>query len=105
MFSVRNGRHRSHVTAMIRDVVEVVAILAAGAWAFYIFIYENRIVPATAHPEVNFAASLQKVSRHNGLIGVRLETDMRNIGTVHAHFLGFAVAVVGERIEPVASPL
>jgi hypothetical protein len=37
-----------HAVAIVRDVVEVVAIIAAGAWAFYIFAYENRIKPAMA---------------------------------------------------------
>jgi hypothetical protein len=96
--------HRSHRIATVRDVVEVVAILAAGIWAFYVFIYENRIVPSQAQPNVNFSASLQRVSQHNGLIGVRLDTEVRNSGTVKAHFLGIATAVVGQRIEPVSSP-
>jgi len=89
---------------MIRDTVEIVAILAAGIWAFYVFIYENRIVPSQAQPEVNFSASLQKVSEHNGLIGVRLDTEIKNIGTVEAHFVGVATAVVAQRIDPLSSP-
>ncbi len=88
---------------MIRDIVEIVAILAAGIWAFYVFIYENRILPSQAQPEVNFTASLAKVSQHNGLVGVRMDTDIHNIGTVRAHFLGVATAVVGQRILPTVS--
>jgi hypothetical protein len=105
MFSAHNRRHNSHLVALIRDIVEIVAILAAGFWAFYVFIYENKIVPTFAQPDINFTASLQKVSEHDKLIGIRLETDVRNDGAARAHFLGLATVVVGERIEPVTSPL
>ena len=45
LFSSRDPEHRSHLLHLVRDVVEIVAIVLAGAWAFYVFIYENRIVP------------------------------------------------------------
>jgi hypothetical protein len=104
MLPHRERTHRAHIVGIVRDTVEVVAIIAAGLWAFYVFIYENRILPTFAQPEVNFSASLQKISRHNGLIGVRIETDLHNVGTVRAHFLGQATAVLGERVQPLASP-
>ena len=36
--------------AIVRDVVEVIAIVAAGIWAFYVFAYENRIKPSISNP-------------------------------------------------------
>jgi hypothetical protein len=32
--------------ATLRHVVEVLALVAAGAWAFYTFIYQEKIKPA-----------------------------------------------------------
>ncbi len=87
----------------VRDIVEIVAIVAAGIWAFYIFVYENRIRPSSAQPEVNISASLQRLSEQHGLIGVGLHIDLRNVGTVNAHFLGLAFNVFGKRVES-ASP-
>ena len=83
------GRHdakRRTTVGLIRDVVEVVAIVAAGAWAFYIFAYENRIKPSWASPEVNFTATMQRLGERNGLIAVRVHQTMHNFGTVPANF-------------------
>ncbi|HZV76279.1 MAG TPA: hypothetical protein VFF63_00815 [Candidatus Babeliales bacterium] len=89
-----------HATTILRDVVEVVAIVAAGAWAFYVFIYQNRILPSFAEPDVNITASMQRLSERNGLIAVGLRTAYRNVGSVKAHFTGIAVNVYGQRITP-----
>jgi hypothetical protein len=87
----------------VRDIVEVVAIVAAGIWAFYVFAYENRIKPSLADPNVDISATMRKLSERNGLIGVGLEVQFHNIGTVRAHFLGLAVNVYGQRIVGRAS--
>ncbi|HEX4013143.1 MAG TPA: hypothetical protein VHX17_04530 [Candidatus Cybelea sp.] len=91
---------REGAIAVVRDVVEIVAILAAGAWAFYVFAFENRIKPSWANPQVNFAASLQRLGERHGLIALRLHQRLHNFGTVPAHFLGLAIDVYGERVSP-----
>jgi len=88
----------AHPIALVRDVVEVVAIVAAGAWAFYVFAYENRIKPSLAGPEVNVVASMQRLSERHGLIAVGIRLQLHNIGTVRAHFLGMAMNVYGQRV-------
>ncbi len=88
----------SHPATVVRDVVEVVAILAAGIWAFYVFAYENRIKPSMASPEVDVTASIQRLSERNGLIAVGVRLRLHNIGTVKAHFLGVALNVYGQRV-------
>lgn len=88
----------AHATTIVRDVVEIVAIVAAGIWAFYVFAYENRIKPALAGPEVNVAASMQRLGERHGLIAVNVRLQLHNIGTVRAHFLGMAVNVYGQRV-------
>lgn len=87
----------------MRDIVEVVAIVAAGIWAFYVFAYENRIKPSLADPNVDVSATMRKLSERNGLIGVGLDVQFHNVGTVRAHFLGLAVNVYGQRIVGSAS--
>ena len=96
-----------HALAIVRDTVEVAAIIAAGIWAFYVFAYENRIKPSLANPDVNVTASMQRLSDRNGLIAVALHLQLHNVGTVKAHFLGVAVNVYGQRIvatSPRVSP-
>lgn len=94
-----------HLIATVRDVVEVLAIVAAGIWAFYVFAYENRIKPSLANPDVNVTASMQRLSDRNGLIAVALHLQLHNVGTVKAHFLGIAVNVYGQRIVPARRPV
>ncbi|MBV8638831.1 MAG: hypothetical protein JO322_12180 [Candidatus Eremiobacteraeota bacterium] len=84
--------------ATVRDVVEIVAILAAGIWAFYVFAYENRIKPSMANPDIDVTASMQKISERNGLIAVSLHVQFRNIGTVRADLLAAAINVYGQRV-------
>ena len=94
----RNESPPSRRLTAVRDVVEIVAIVAAGIWAFYVFAYENRIKPSMAKPDLNFTASVQRLSVRDGLIAVGLRLEFRNIGTVRAHLLGFAVNVYGRKI-------
>jgi len=95
---------RHHLTTIVRDVVEVVAIIAAGIWAFYIFAYENRIKPSLAEPDVNVTASMVRLGEHNGLIAVGMHLRFHNVGTVKAHFLGVAVNVYGQRVVAAVRP-
>jgi hypothetical protein len=95
-----DDEHHGGRLRTIRDIVEIVAIIAAGIWAFYTFIYETRILPAFTEPQANISETFEKVSEHNGLIGVRLVTTIKNVGTVRTNFLAFFVTVGGERVVP-----
>ena len=44
-------RERDEPLATMRSVVEIVAIVAAGFWALYVFAYEQRSKPASEPPE------------------------------------------------------
>ena len=104
LFRRRQDPGENNAVAVVRDIVEIVAIVAAGVWAFYVFAYENRIKPAMASPEVDVKASMTRLSDRNGLIAVNLRLQLQNVSTVHAHFLGIAVNVYGERIVASSSP-
>lgn len=94
----RKETGESNLISTIRDIVEIVAIIAAGAWAFYVFVYENRIKPSFATPDVNIAASMQRLGTHDGLIAVGLHVQLHNVGTVPAYFLAVAYNVYGQRV-------
>lgn len=99
--------HRDSQTTWIqsvRDIVETVAITLAGAWAIYIFVYENRIKPTFAPPEVAFSGELERVGTHEGFAVVKVITQLRNVGTAPAQFLGYSVTVAGSRFLPVGTP-
>ncbi len=98
--SARERERRSHGIWILRDVVEVAAILAAGIWAFYTFAYENRIKPSFANPELNFVVTMEKLGQRDGLIGVRLHSEIHNVGTVQVSIVGLSFWVLGKRVEP-----
>ena len=95
-----SDEHHGGWLRRVRDIVEIVAIIAAGLWAAWIFIYEDKIVPAQAEPQVNITETIEKISEHNGLIGVHLVTTVKNNGTVPDYFLAFFWTVAGQRITP-----
>jgi hypothetical protein len=104
LFDKRNPEQRSHTIAIARDVVEILAILAAGVWAFYVFAYENRIKPSLGNPQVEFSTTMTKVAERNGTIAVSLDTEMRNVGQVPAHFIGYAIWVFGVKATRLPQP-
>ncbi len=104
IFSNRDPDHGAHGIRITRDLVEIVAIVVAGLWAFYVFAYENRIKPSLANPQVEFNATMTKGAERNGMVAVTLDTEIRNAGQVPAHVIGYAVWVYGRRISPLDKP-
>lgn len=94
----RNESGERDSISTIRDIVEIVAIVLAGIWAFYVFVYENRIKPSFAAPDVNVTASMERLSTQNDLTAVRLSVTLHNVGTVKARLLALAVNVYGQRV-------
>ena len=101
------GRRRSEfdasgpgALATIRDVVEIVAILAAGVWAFYTFVYENQIKPANAQPEAQVEGSLTRLGTRHGLIAIGSHVKITNVGTTDIWMFGFAETVLGANVRP-----
>jgi hypothetical protein len=95
---------RFEVVQRTRDIIEIVAIVLAGVWAIYTFVYQNRIQPASAPPEITVNAQLQRVGAQKGLLAIRVITHFKNVGSVTAHFLGYAVTVYGTTVIPRARP-
>lgn len=98
MLSRRSESGERDLISTIRDIVEIVAIVLAGCWAFYIFVYENRIKPSFAAPDVNVTASMQELGQRDGLIAIGLHVAFHNVGTVQARFLASALTVYGQRV-------
>jgi hypothetical protein len=94
---------RSRHTRTLRDAAEVAAILIAGVWALYVFVYENRIVPALEPPTPSIAIEMRHVGNDGNLAVVRLDETIHNPGPTEVHFLGYAVTVFGSRVVPSAS--
>lgn len=87
----------SGASGTVRDLVEIVAILAAGIWALYVFAYEQRIKPASEPPSLLVSASLHRAGERNGLVQLGFKGTVRNTGhsNVSIVALGFSANGVG----------
>jgi hypothetical protein len=100
------GRHRDFgPLATARDLVEIVAILAAGIWAIYVFAYEQRIKPAGEPPSILLFGSLHQLGAHDGLVQVGFKGDIRNTGHNDVAIVALGFVVNGLRYTTKGTPL
>jgi hypothetical protein len=94
---------RTPALTIARDVVEIVAIIAAGAWAFYTFVYENQIKPTFTKPEVQVESGLTRLGTRNGLIAVKSHVAIKDVGLTEIWLYGMAETVDGVTVRPHAA--
>lgn len=79
--------------------VQTLAILAAGAWAVYTFIYEARIKPALEPPAVSVTTSLVRAGERGQHVAIRSTVTRRNVGQTGVRVLGIVYNVTGVRVR------
>ena len=101
------GRHdrESNPIATIRDIVEVVAIVAAGIWALYVFAYEQRIKPSSEPPELLVTGALHKLGVHNRLVQLAYNVTVRNVGHADVYIIGAAFVADGITYSAAGAPM
>lgn len=100
----RDEAHHHHRSAIVRDVVEVVAIILAGIWAIYTFVYVERIKPAMEEPRVLLSGSLQKLGEQRGLVALEFNMTMRNAGSTNVYLIASAFTATGVRFTSSGTP-
>ncbi|BAC89480.1 hypothetical protein [Gloeobacter violaceus] len=85
--------------------VQVVAIIAAGVWAFYSFIYEDRIKPANEPLAMVATTELEKVGRRGDMVAVQVRGSIRNVGKAPLRLLLSTVNVYGVQVDTKPSKL
>ncbi len=91
----------------LSTVVQTLAILGAGAWGVYTFIYEARIKPGLAPPSVSVTTTLEKAGEREGRLAIRSTVTRTNVGETGVRVLGLTYNVIGTGIrfgEPEAGP-
>ncbi|MFC0387344.1 hypothetical protein [Muricoccus vinaceus] len=84
---------------VVNSIVQTLAIVGAGAWAVYTFIYEARIAPGLAPPTVSVSTALERVGRRGDLVAIRSTVTRRNVGQTEVRVLGLTYNVVGVRVR------
>lgn len=81
----------------LTGIVQTLAILGAGAWAVYTFVYEAKIKPALAPPTVSVTSALEKAGEQGSRIAIRTTVTRTNVGQTGVRVLGLAYNVIGLR--------
>jgi hypothetical protein len=98
-------RHdEAHALTPARDLIEIIAILAAGIWAIYIFAYEQRIKPASEPPSVLLSGSLHRLAERNGLVQVGFNGTVRNTGHNDVSIIALGFTANGLRYTSRGTP-
>jgi hypothetical protein len=91
--------------APLRNLIEIVAILAAGIWAIYVFAYEQRIKPAAEPPSVLLSGSLHKLGMRDGLTQLGFKGTLRNNGSGNVSLVALGFTANGFRYTTQGTPL
>ncbi len=82
----------------IKPIVEVIAILAAGVWAFYQFIYTDKIAPFLRTPSLSVQTSLAKLGTRDGWIAVQATDTIVNDSKIRVRVLARSENLFGLRV-------
>ena len=82
----------------IRIAVEVVAIIAAGLWALYTFVYEQRIKPLSEAPSFSLPTTIDQGATVNGVAFLTIHKRLQNNGNIPVDIAAEALSVYGEVI-------
>jgi hypothetical protein len=83
--------------ATFRHVVEAFAIVAAGLWAFYTFVYQEKIKPAGEPAALVPTVSIERLGRDSRRDILNLTIRLQNSGKTEIDIAADAWSVLGER--------
>ncbi|HUA09436.1 MAG TPA: hypothetical protein VMA98_09190 [Candidatus Acidoferrales bacterium] len=95
---------RAWHTRIVRDTAEVVAIILAGAWALYVFVFQNVIVPETTPPTPVVTVTMKHVGNDGPLAVVQIDEVFKNPGATTVVFMAWATTVFGMKVVPETTP-
>jgi hypothetical protein len=97
------GPHRVYVVddrwTNVRQIVETIAIVAAGLWAFYTFVYQERIKPAGEPAAIVTSISIHRLGRDSRRDILQVSTVLRNVGKTEIDIAADGFNVFGIRYE------
>lgn len=80
-----------------RHLIEIVALVIAAAWAFYVFVYQERIKPASIAPQLQPSVEVSQSPLGDGREFVKAKIDMTHSGGSPLAVAGMVVNVYGIR--------
>lgn len=90
---------RSHPSVIEhwRHLVEIVALVIAAVWGFYVFVYQERIKPASIAPQLQPSVEVHHSALDRGREFVQVKIGMTHSGGAPLALAGMVVNVYGIR--------
>jgi hypothetical protein len=98
-FKRRDGEPASGQLTTVRDLVEIVAIVAAGIWAIYVFVYTDRIEPFAKPVAPAVDATMTVEGAKGDLLAVRISQSIKDLGPGALHVMGRSANVTGNSVR------
>lgn len=83
----------------VKLVLEIVAIVVAGGWLAFVFVYEKFIAPAREPPAVNVTSTLALEGCKDGLASVRASITLKNVRGTTVYLLGGSSYAFTDKVE------
>lgn len=83
----------------INNIVQTVAILAAGAWAVYTFIYQAEIAPAREPASLSVTSTATDVGHKGDQVAIRSTVTRTNVGHNAVRLLALTYNVIGAKVR------
>jgi hypothetical protein len=90
----RTGRSTFSAEAL-NNMVQTLAIIMAGIWGVYTFVYQAKIAPSLEPPTISVTSTLEKAGQKGSLIALRSTVTRHNVGQTGVRILGFTYNIVG----------
>ena len=79
----------------VNAITQTVALIGAGLWGVYTFIYQQNIAPGLATPSVSLSSHIEKSGKVNDHIAIRLSLTRANHGQNDVRILGLTYNAIG----------
>lgn len=91
--------------ATVRHIVEAVALVAAGVWAFYTFIYQEKIKPAQEPASLDDTISVERLGHDRTRDVLEISIHLHNDGKTEFEIAADGFNVWGDRYASTATHL
>lgn len=90
---------RTFTAEALNNVVQTLAIVGAGIWGVYTFVYQAKIAPSLAPPTLSVTSTLEKAGQKGSLIAIRSTVTRSNVGQAGVRLLSLTYNVAGIRVH------
>jgi hypothetical protein len=91
----RSGKSAHLDADTVNNIVQTIALIGAGLWAVYTFIYQSEIAPSLAPPTVSLTSTIEKTGKQGQMTAIRATLTRSNPGQNSVRILALTYNAVG----------